>query len=98
MRIVEIDGVFSLYVPNSFTPDGDDVNDVFGVIGQGISAEFFEFQIFDRWGQVLWESQDPEIGWDGSDATTGVYVYRILVQDRYSRINKEYFGHVTLLR
>ncbi|MHB1921220.1 MAG: DUF7948 domain-containing protein [Chitinophagaceae bacterium] len=50
-------------VPNAFSPNGDGINDVFLVKGFGISE--FDLQIFNRWGQLVFESRDPNRGWDG---------------------------------
>ncbi|MEO7081876.1 MAG: choice-of-anchor L domain-containing protein, partial [Flavobacteriales bacterium] len=69
----------TLFFPNAFTPDGDGVNDRFGPV----SSSVYEFQmlIFDRWGHVVFESNDINTQWDGTVmggglATTGVYVYK----------------------
>lgn len=98
MRIVEIDGYFTLYIPNAFTPDGDGRNDLFQVRGQGVSTVDFDFQVFDRWGKVIWQTNDPTAGWDGAGESPGVFAYMVRLQDKYSLLYKEYLGHVTLVR
>lgn len=102
MKLVFIEGVFSVYVPNAFTPDGDGVNDHFGPLGQGISDKEFEFTVFDRWGQPVFATNDPGQWWDGkvsgAEQVQGVYAWRLDLVDKYESIDRQYFGHVTLVR
>ena len=53
-----------VFVPNAFSPNGDNENDVLYV--RGIWIEKMIFRIFDRWGEMVFESTDPSIGWDGT--------------------------------
>ncbi|MFM7813337.1 MAG: gliding motility-associated C-terminal domain-containing protein, partial [Flavobacteriales bacterium] len=89
------------YVPNAFTPDGDGINDVFFVKGHDLS--YYYVVIFDRWGNVVYESDDIDKPWDGSVkggdyyAPDGAYNYYITAYDE--RAN--YFerkGVITLIR
>ena len=68
-----------LYIPNAFSPNGDGVNDSFGGKGEGITV--YNIQIFNRWGNLIFESNDIKIQWDGSYhnemAPEGVYVYKV---------------------
>lgn len=68
-----------IFVPNAFTPNADGLNDVFGVTASNLQS--FQLQIFDRWGRIVYQSQDPNGGWDGTFANQpqpeGVYVYKI---------------------
>ena len=72
----------SLFVPNTFTPNGDGLNDTFGVSGEAIQE--FSLRIFNRWGQVIFETADANIRWDGTvegkAAASGVYIYKILAK------------------
>jgi gliding motility-associated-like protein len=92
-----------VFVPNSFTPNGDGLNDVFRAVVTGELLNF-RLDIFNRWGEIVHTSIDPTIGWDGrvngSIAQDGVYVWTInykaitdqgISQDRL-------VGHVSLLR
>jgi gliding motility-associated-like protein len=69
----------SIYIPNAFTPNGDGINDSFGVKGEGIKD--FRLVIFNRWGDVIFESTEPRKLWDGRVAgkpvEQGVYVYQL---------------------
>jgi gliding motility-associated-like protein len=52
-----------VFIPNAFTPNGDNYNDVLYV--RGIWIEKMIFRVFDRWGEMVFESTDPNLGWDG---------------------------------
>lgn len=75
---VHVDCVF-IYAPNSFTPDGDGINDVFRVIAGGIPNYYL--RIFDRWGTIVFETDDPNAVWTGGVdeyyVADGVYIWRI---------------------
>ena len=100
---VEITPDFALYIPNTFTPDGNSVNDFFQPVGVGINEDNYRMDIFDRWGENIFTSNNFRKGWDGSVkgsgkiAEQGVYVYKLMVFDLQG--NKHpYVGHVTVLR
>lgn len=67
------------YIPNAFTPNGDGLNDTFGIIGKGITN--YHLQIYNRWGNLIFESTDTQVQWDGSYldelVPEGTYVYKI---------------------
>jgi len=97
---VEIKPEFTLYIPNAFTPDGNGHNDYFTAKGAEINE--FKMMIFDRWGELIYETDNISKGWDGSAnggskiSQTGVYVYKIMVKD-FRNKQHNYTGHVTLL-
>ena len=99
---VEITPDFALYIPNTFTPDGNNVNDFFQPLGVGINEDNYRMDVYDRWGEVIFTSNNFRKGWDGSVkgsgkiAEQGVYVYKLMVYDLQG--NKHPFvGHVTVL-
>jgi gliding motility-associated-like protein len=57
---------YDIYVPNSFTPNGDGTNDLFQIFGNFRSLKFVEIQVFNRWGEVVFKSNDLNFAWDGS--------------------------------
>src|SRR5436190_15409756 len=69
----------SIYIPSAFTPNGDGMNDGFGVKGEGIKK--FRMLIYNRWGEVVFESTNPRQLWDGKfrgdPAEEGTYVYQV---------------------
>ncbi len=89
--------VFScLYVPNAFTPNGDNENDVFSPIG--LRAYNYHLLIFNKWGQQLFQSTDISKGWDGEGQTTDVYFYRITYTSVEGTHVYEQKGNFTLLK
>ena len=90
---------FQFYAPVAFTPDGDGVNDVF--FGNGVGMDAYHMRIFDRWGEIVYETEAPLGVWDGkvngTEAPEGVYVYWFRLH-AISGKTSEFLGHVTLLR
>jgi len=82
---VRVEPEYTLYVPNAFTPNGDGKNDVF--LAYGNEIESFNMNVYDRWGNLIFTSDNIQTGWDGraSDgsniAQQDVYVYKIAVKD-----------------
>ncbi len=101
-KIVTVVEDFTLYVPNAFTPNGDGHNDIFQPKGMGFKPESYEMQIFDRWGNSIFRTNDVSKGWDGtvkgSTLKDDVYVYRIKCVTSNGGIRKEKTGHVTLIK
>ena len=86
---------FELYIPDTFTPDGDRLNDTFGCKGYGISS--YTISILNRWGELVFNSNDIGIEWDGKNAINGVYAYRIDIVDMIGK--SHYFeGEISLIR
>ena len=86
---------YDLYIPNSFTPDGDEVNDTFICKGYGIND--FIMSIYNRWGEVIYSTNNLNQGWDGDRVPNGVYIYKIRVLDFLGK-SYLYEGEVTLVR
>ena len=61
---VSVEKPYALYSPNAFSPDGDGINDLFKISGQGMND--FQMEIFNRWGQMVYKSIDLSNGWDGT--------------------------------
>jgi gliding motility-associated-like protein len=110
VKTVEILKELLFYVPNTFTPDGDMYNQVFNpVFGMGVSIEDYGFFIFDRWGELIFESHDPSIGWDGTygvgrdySCQDGTYTWKLILkttEDVVGGARKNvYHGHVNLIK
>ncbi len=90
---------WNIYIPNAFTPNKNDINDVFFPVGYGISE--IELMIFDRWGEMIFKSDDKAKGWDGTYKNTlckqDVYVYIVNFKTMSYQEEKR-IGRVTLLR
>ncbi|MEY4804143.1 MAG: hypothetical protein RL331_662 [Bacteroidota bacterium] len=100
---IQIKGGIIYYVPNTFTPDGDALNNLFTpVFTSGFDPQNFHMTIFNRWGEPVFESYDSNAGWDGKidiyAAPEGTYTYVIdfktLNTDEMIRVS----GHVLLMR
>ncbi len=88
-----------LFFPNAFSPDGDGINDI--LYARGIYIEEMELLIFDRWGNLVFESYNPANGWDGTynnklcDPDVYAYYLKILCFNKVYYIKK---GNITLIR
>ena len=91
-----------IYAPNAFTPDGDEHNQTWRVFMEGIDVYDFELLIFNRWGEVVWESHDLEVGWDGTFngklVETGTYTWVIRTKDLMNDAKYTYDGHINLMK
>jgi gliding motility-associated-like protein len=87
------------YFPNAFSPNGDGANDIWRVFGRGI--RFFNVKIFNRFGEKVFESLDPEMGWDGSykneKLPTGVYVYELTISGFRDETFTKNKGSITII-
>jgi len=99
---VVIDEEFIVYVPNAFSPDADLVNDIFIPVVKGVDELKYSFMVFNRWGELIFESSHPSLGWDGYHkgllSQTDVYVWKLSCVDASSNKKHEFIGHVTLLK
>jgi gliding motility-associated-like protein len=93
------------YIPNTFTPDGDNHNQIFKPIFiSGYDPNNFNMSVYNRWGEVVFETKNSDIGWDGSygiegtDAPSGIYTYNIIYKIPTNDERKIVNGHVYLLR
>lgn len=89
-----------IYVPNTFTPNGEDgMNPIFLAVGGNFKS--FEMTVFDRWGELIFTSNDITIGWDGTYqgaiCQDGTYIWKIKISDLQDE-DHHFVGHVNLLR
>ena len=101
-RTVHVGEDLIYYVPNAFSPDGDEFNNVFKpILTTGFDVNSYHLQIFNRWGELIFESLNYEEGWDGTyhdeKLLDGTYIWKIKVKNRSSDKKVELDGHVTLL-
>lgn len=101
VRSIEVKPEFAFYIPNTFTPNGDNVNEFF--TGKGEAIIEYKMTIFDRWGNQIFETNDLNKGWNGfvKDGTEiaqeDIYVYKIFVKDFQNKDHK-YVGHVNIVK
>ena len=94
---------YTIYAPNSFTPDGDEFNNTFLPISY-LGSSSWHLTILNRWGEIIFESYDIDIGWDGTVsngkfAENGMYIWKL----EYTTCEPEnptkiITGHITLLK
>lgn len=91
-----------LYVPNTFTPDGDEFNQQWKIYMSGMDSYNFVIRLYNRWGEIVWESFDVNEYWDGTFNGTlvqqGTYTWIIEAKDPNNDAKFEYSGHVLVLR
>jgi gliding motility-associated-like protein len=98
---VFVEGMTTIFVPNAFTPDGDGLNEYFRPVAYDVSN--FEFLIFNRWGEIIFQTNDPNNpGWngtrkDGKICPIDVYVYQVNYRD-WEGMDRLIRGHFTLVR
>ena len=94
--------VFNLYVPNTFSPNGNGINDLFGPVVSESLLEDYEMWIFNRWGEIIYHTIRVEDFWDGTinsiSAQQDTYVWRIKYKEANVPGLKEKTGHVNLIR
>ena len=103
IHLVAVEHRYDLYVPNAFTPDGNELNNIFlPVIGAGYDLNDYALEIYNRWGELLFESRNANRGWDGvyagQLAEDGAYVWEITIGDLYSDARIVQTGTVSLVR
>jgi len=106
--VIRVGEELLIYVPNSFTPNEDGINDLFGPVISGGDIEQFEMRIFNRWGGLMFETTEINQRWNGARLTSpeasdyyapvGKYIWQIVVKENLSTEKKELTGSLTLIR
>jgi gliding motility-associated-like protein len=95
--------MFTFYAPSAFTPNGDGRDEVFMPVGNGWKENSYVFEVFDRWGSLLFSTSQPLHGWDGTVKRTGnlakqdIYVWKAQVSDEQGK-EHVYTGTVALFQ
>lgn len=102
VRIIPVVPEVLLYAPNSFTPDDDEFNQSWRVYMEGIDKYNFQLLIYDRWGEIIWESNDVEAEWDGTYhgkiVKNGTYTWVIRTKNILNDEKLVYQGTVNIFR
>jgi gliding motility-associated-like protein len=102
--VITVNELFNLFVPSAFTPNGDGINDVFQMQSTGIDASNFQINIFNRWGEIVYSSKDPQQAWTGGASggeyyiPNGVYTYYIATNSLKTGERYEYRGTISIIR
>lgn len=100
--LVSQDQIVNFFIPNAFTPDGDGINDFFGPVGFNLENYDFTMYIYDRWGEVIYKTQNVDNPWDGTYKNgnpitqEGVFVWLVVFADKFGNV-QSMDGTVTLL-
>lgn len=98
---VSVNSITDVFIPNAFTPNNDGNNDVYQLEGDLNTIEYLDFKIFNRWGELVYESMDHNFHWDGTykgqPVDRGVYIYtmKVVFINGYKR---DYKGSITVLK
>ncbi|MBI4932212.1 MAG: gliding motility-associated C-terminal domain-containing protein [Bacteroidetes bacterium] len=103
VKCLKVEADFTFYIPNCFTPNNDGINEMF--FGYGTYIKEFHIMIFDRWGNLIFESHDINKGWDGKVqggnshqlVQEDVYVWKVNLVDVHNQPH-QYIGHVSKVR
>jgi gliding motility-associated-like protein len=102
--LVNVEDVIIFYAPNIFTPDGDDYNETWKpIFFSGHDPFDFHLLIYNRYGEVIWESYNPDAGWGGHYGSgglvdDGVYIWSLDFKETMSDKRHQHTGHVTVLK
>lgn len=101
-KIVQVLPDVILYAPNTFTPDGNEFNQTWFLYISGIDIYHFNLKVFNRWGEVIWESNDPTGRWDGTYGgklvPEGEYTWILETRELLSDKKYTFEGHINLIR
>jgi gliding motility-associated-like protein len=102
-RYIEIPEELIYYIPNSFTPNGDERNNTFQpVFFSGYDPQHYKLWIFNRWGELIFESNNPDVGWDGTYGNvmcpTGTFQWKLEFKQKQSETKHYKTGSVNLFR
>ena len=95
---------FALFVPNAFTPDNDGQNDAWAITGQDVDKDHFHVRVWNRWGQLVYESRDIDEVWLGEFeqgdhySQIETYFYEIEAKSQSTAADHKVQGHVTVVR
>jgi gliding motility-associated-like protein len=102
---IHVEETLIYYVPNSFTPNNDEKNQEFmPILSQGYKNGTYRLRIFNRWGELVFESLDPSRGWGGdygpnhTDCQSGTYTWVLNFQVLQTQEDKEIVGNVNLIK
>lgn len=100
---VRIIGDKSIYVPNSFSPNGDEINQEFcPVLSNGFDPNNYTLEIYNRWGELIFRSEQIDWGWDGfykgGLCSSGTYIWKIFVKESNNDYYRLVTGHVNLIK
>ena len=101
MQKVRVREELTLYIPTAFSPDGDGINEEFKIAGSGIDLDKFNLKVYNRWGEIIFETNDFYFSWDGTvdrkKVQAGVYRWTVQYVDFYGKSYAK-TGNVNVIR
>ena len=97
-QVVSIEPVNNVFVPNTFTPNGDGKNELFRPVLYNISNDGYQFEVYDRWGRLIFRTLSPFDGWSGDNFNEGTYVWRLIAFPNNESSKIELSGTVNLIK
>ncbi len=101
-QLLTVQDELLFFAPNTFTPDGDEFNQLWRLAIKSNNLTAFNLQIFNRWGEIIWESNDHTVGWDGTydgkTAPAGTYTWKAIIESNSDFGKGTYTGKINLLR
>lgn len=99
---VIVNSITDIFIPNAFTPNNDGNNDVFQIYGDVKAIQFLDFKIFNRWGEIVFATNQHNFAWDGmykgQMVDGGVYIYTMKVVFLNGERRNDYKGSITVIR
>ncbi len=103
MELIIVNDLYTFYAPNAFTPNYDNTNQQFLPVGEGWNNSTYNLWVFDRWGNMIFTTQNPYKGWDGRVKEKGeivqedVYVWKVQLDDIFGK-HHQYQGIINLVK
>ncbi|MGZ3864205.1 MAG: PKD domain-containing protein [Bacteroidia bacterium] len=101
IKEIKITDIYTFYAPDAFSPNDDQLNDVFKPTGTGWDESYFKMYIYDRWGNLVLHTNDPYKGWDGkmkgATAQEDTYVWKVTLKDIFGKLHS-YSGVISLIK
>ena len=88
---------FQIYIPTGFSPNNDGLNDTFKPVCSGCKLKGFDFRIYNRFGQEVFYTDNPEIGWDPQNVQSGTYLWKMIVRSLLNE-DKTVEGYINIFR
>ena len=104
IKSIKVNDITLFYMPNTFTPDGDSHNDVFQpVFESGFDPYSFHMRVYNRYGEIVFESYDASAGWDGTYGSegivpAGIYTWSLEFKEENTDRIHQHTGHITLIK
>ena len=102
VKTIEVFAEITVFAPNSFTPDNDEFNNDWRIYVSNADLATFKLQIYNRWGELVFESFDSEVGWDGTYngvyVQDGTYSWTFTIKDLRNDNYYKYLGHINKIQ